>query len=139
MKYSEKELVERLCQDHKEVFFNKKNYEIQTTRNDLRSSKKSTHRLIFAGIAYMIESVFWNNGDLPIKGKTIKDYTRKSDRNINAKMVSQLEVIRNYHSSGTVTNDTSEQVIISEKLVSPADCISYEGIGRLSFNPVYGK
>ena len=139
MNYSEKEVVERLCQDHKEVFLNEKSSNTQYSRNYIGPYNKSTPRIIHSRGANKNEYVCRNSGVLQIKSETIRDYARKLEKNINAKSVLLEEKIKNCSYSGNITNEILEQVSASIKLVSPADCISYEGIASLSFNPDYWK
>jgi hypothetical protein len=138
MKYSEKDLVERLCQDNKEVILSENNLDIQSSRNYIRPAEKSTHKFIHLKGANMIESVSRNYDILLIKSETIRDYTGKFEKGIHVKIVLPQEEIKNCY-SGTITNDTMQQVLRPKKLVSPPDCISYEGIVLLSFNSDYGK
>lgn len=138
MRYSEKDLVERLCQDNKEVILSEKNSDIQSSRNYIRPAEKSILKFIHSRGTNMIESVSRNYDELPIKSKKIRDYTGKFEKGIHVTIVLPQEEIKNYY-SGTITNETMEQVLTAKKLVSPADCISYEGIVLLSFNPDYGK
>jgi hypothetical protein len=139
MKYSEKELVERLCQDHKEAFLNEKNSDIHFARNFIRPFKKSSTRFMHSRDTNTIESISWNNGVLLFKHETIRDSTKQFEKNFNVKTALPLEESKNYYSSVTLTNGKWVRAMAEIKHVSPADCISVEGIVTLSFNPDYGK